>query len=194
MRAEDQGPRAQQERHSRIGALLSSLALGPWPLALAFLFLSGCTTLPLPGLPDKTADEPGLIAYAASLTRMEGTERRQALTVAQRNWRETANPRDRARMGLAYGQWGHDGHDPAAAARNLHGALAAGDADWRENEREFLETRAAQLVHLAERERELAATRREARRLRDDLTEAERKLRAITAIERNLDERNGRGK
>lgn len=186
MRAEGLGPRAKEERRAPRFLYRSCWALGPGPLAL--LFFSGCATLPLPGGQPEDGD---LIAYAASLTRMEAEQRQQALTAAQRQWRLTGDSRDRARLGLAYGQWGHDGHDPAAAARNLHGALAAVPADWRQGERGFLETRAAQLAYLAGRESELADAQRETARLRQALDDAERKLRAITAIERNLDDRNG---
>lgn len=159
-------------------------------VAGATLLLAGCSLLPLPGAPDRAeTGDPGPLAYAASLTRLDAAGRDEALTRAQHRWRLTQNPRDRARLGLARGQWGHDGYDPAAAAEDLEQALAARAANWRDDERRFLALRAAELAYLAAREAELTETQKDSKRLRQALDDAQRKLQAITDIERSL----GRG-
>lgn len=154
----------------------------------AAVLLAGCSAFYLPGGPEK-ARELQLLAYASSLTQMAAAGRQQALADAQRHWRLTQNPRDLARVGLARGQWGHDGYDPAAAAEDLEQALAGRSANWNANERRFLALCAAELAYLAERETELAQTRNDKTRLQRALDEARRKLQAITDIERSL----GRG-
>lgn len=138
--------------------------------------ITACGTLQLPA--DRTV-ETNLVAYAAELARLDSTGRRDALEEALARWEETEDPRAQARVGLARGQWGHDGYDPMAAAENLKAALAAESAAWEELERAFLELRAAQLSYLSVREGEVKRTRQE-------LDEARRKLRAITDIERTL--------
>lgn len=137
--------------------------------------VTACGTLQVP----VEQAETNLVAYAAELARLGSAERRAALDEAQARWEKTEDPRDRARVGLTRGQWGHDGYDPMTAAEDLEAALAAESADWEEAERAFLELRAAQLSYLSVREGEI-------KRARQELDEAQRKLRAITDIERTL--------
>lgn len=154
-----------------------------WLLIAALAAVAGCSTLHLPGLYNA---ENNLIEYARSLNGMNAEEREAALHEALQRWEQTRKPRDRARAGLARGQWGHDGYDPTAAAEDLRSALAADSAYWRRTEHSFLELRAAQLTHLAEREGELNSAREANAQLQQALDEARRKLQAITDIERTL--------
>lgn len=160
-------------------------------VAVGALLLAGCSTLQLPGTLYR-GDDIELLLYASSLTRLDAAERGEAMVEAQHRWRLTQNPRDRARLGLARGQWGHDGYDPAAAAEDIAAALAGQTANWSDDERRFLELRQAQLTYLAQREDELARARQERAQLRRALDDAQRKLQAITDIERSLGRDLGR--
>jgi hypothetical protein len=152
------------------------------------LLLAGCGTFHLPGAPDEPRNLE-LLAYASSLAQTDAAGRQQALAEAQHRWRLTQNPRELARLGLARGQWGHDGYDPGAAAENLEQALAARSANWSTDERHLLALRSAELAYIAERENALAHARQDHKRLQQALDDARRKLQAITDIERSL----GRG-
>lgn len=145
--------------------------------------LAGCAGLQHLGL---NGGGNEIIGYAARLVDLEPQERRQALAEAKRRWERTGAPRDRARLGLARGQWGHTGYDPSAAVTDIRHALAANRVKWNESERRFLNLRAAELAYLAEREGDLDRMRQERAEVEASLREARRKLRAITDIERSL--------
>lgn len=154
--------------------------------AVATAALSGCAALQQMHL---NGGEAEIIGYAAWLVDLDPEERRQALAEARQRWERTGDPRDRARLGLARGQWGHEGYAPTAAVADIRHALAADGARWTETERRFLSLRAAELAYLAEREGDMARLRRERAELEASLQEASRKLRAITDIERSLGEK-----
>ena len=148
--------------------------------------LAGCASLQQMQLNGGDAE---VIGYAARLIDLEPEERRQAVAEARQRWERTGDPRDRARLGLARGQWGHEGYAPTAAVPDIRHALAADGVRWNETERRFLNLRAAELAYLAEREGDMARLRQERTELETSLQEARRKLRAITDIERSLGEK-----
>lgn len=154
-------------------------------LMLVAFGMAGCQHNPFTagGLP---ADSGGLAGYAERLASLDPAERGQALAQARDAWERRETPTTRARLGLARGQWGHDGHDPTAAREDLNAALSDPDASWPAAERAFLHLRIRQLKrHTAER-RDQNQLVSENRRLQRKLEDAERKLRAISEIEEDL--------
>lgn len=160
-----------------------------WRPALSFalaLVLGGCTQ----GQPRPASTAPpatDLVTYTGQLANRAHTERAQAVERARAAWNAAPSPDNRARLGLAQAQPGQAGYAPEQAADHLAAALAAEGASFSTEDRALLEFVRLQARQASRYREQLQQARAHGQQLSDKLERAERKLRAIGDIERDLD-------
>lgn len=203
---------AVRARPSAAGRIRFAAVVLLGTLATACSVFEPAPAPPAAATPRPAVEPPALASYLALLDRLApGDPARQAaaLAEARAQWQLAPDPPSTLRYAFALGAAGREGSDPAEAAR-LIGELLAAPGALAGNERQFaaalqreFDARAQAAAEFAQQRTEderraqqsgaelqkrLDALAAENARLKRTLAQAERKLQAITEMERSLSE------